>query len=169
MARAAFIARLGIPRDPKLKGTTFGFGVRGYPVVSEPELAMHFFHAAPDHAGRLEQRYVCTECNAVVDDRTKGVEVDGVVVTFTKDELETLEPKVPGKEIGIRHTISLDTIDPLWYDTKSYYLVPEHLGDSRAYSNLLQALQREKLVAVVTFVYYAKYRTGVVIPTKHGL
>lgn len=169
MIRAAFIARLGIPQDPQSKVKTFGFSVRGFPIVGEPELGLHYVHVVSTHAARLEQRWVCTECGIPVEVLEKGLVIDGRIVPLTKDELASLVPNAPGKEIGIQHTVEASAVHPFWYDNKSYYLVPEMVGDVRAYSNLLQALDREKLLAVVTFLYYDKLRTGTVEASNDGL
>jgi DNA end-binding protein Ku len=80
----------------------------------------------------------------------KGYEISPEqYVVITRDELEALDPKKT-KAIEIEDFVSLDEIDPIYFD-HPYYLGPDK-GAERAYALLVKAMEDERKVAVARFV-----------------
>jgi DNA end-binding protein Ku len=80
----------------------------------------------------------------------KGYEISPEqYVVITRDELDSLDPKKT-KAIEIEDFVSLDEIDPIYFD-HPYYLGPDK-GAERAYALLVKAMEDERKVAVARFV-----------------
>lgn len=80
----------------------------------------------------------------------KGYEVSPEqYVVITRDELEALNPKKT-RAIEIEDFVSLDEIDPIYFD-HPYYLGPDK-GAERAYALLVKAMEDERKVAIGRFV-----------------
>jgi DNA end-binding protein Ku len=80
----------------------------------------------------------------------KGYEISPEqYVVITRDELDSLDPKKT-KAIEIEDFVSLDEIDPIYFD-HPYYLGPDK-GAERAYALLVKAMDDERKVAVGRFV-----------------
>jgi DNA end-binding protein Ku len=80
----------------------------------------------------------------------KGYEISPEqYVVITRDELDSLDPKKT-KAIEIEDFVSLDEIDPIYFD-HPYYLGPDK-GAERAYALLVKAMDDERKVAVARFV-----------------
>ncbi len=84
------------------------------------------------------------------DQIVKGYEISPEqYVVITRDELDALDPKKT-KAIEIEDFVSLDEIDPIYFD-HPYYLGPDK-GAERAYGLLVKAMDDERKVAVARFV-----------------
>jgi DNA end-binding protein Ku len=84
------------------------------------------------------------------EDIVKGYEISPEqYVTITRDELEALDPKKT-RAIEIEDFVSLDEIDPIYFD-HPYYLGPDK-GAERAYALLVKAMEDERKVAIARFV-----------------
>jgi DNA end-binding protein Ku len=84
------------------------------------------------------------------EDMVKGYEISpDQYVVITRDELDALDPK-KSRAIEIEDFVSLDEIDPIYFD-HPYYLGPDK-GAERAYALLVQAMEDERKVAVARFV-----------------
>jgi len=71
-------------------------------------------------------------------------------VILSDEELSSAEPK-RSKYIEITDFVSLDQIDPVYFNT-TYYLAPEGEAAVKAYALLRQAMQESGKVAIATFV-----------------
>ena len=84
------------------------------------------------------------------EDIVKGYEISPEqYVVITRDELEALDPKKT-RAIEIEDFVSLDEIDPIYFD-HPYYLGPDK-GAERAYALLVKAMTDERKVAIARFV-----------------
>jgi DNA end-binding protein Ku len=97
-------------------------------------------------------------------DIVKGYEIEkGQYVIVTPDELESVEPS-KSRTIDIEDFVSLDEIDPVYFD-KTYYLAPApDVGAEKPYSLLLEALRSANKVAVARFVMRTKQYLAAIRP-----
>lgn len=97
---------------------------------------------------RLRQQYLCIKHGSVVerDDMVKGYEfAKDQYVQFTPEEIKALE-EVGTHAVEISEFVSIDSIDPVYYD-KSYYLAPDK-GAAKPYALLTQALKDTSRCAI---------------------
>jgi DNA end-binding protein Ku len=105
---------------------------------------------------RIQQRRFCSVEGVEVayEDLAKGYELyPGQYVMIDTDELDALDP-VATQTIDIEDFVSLDEIDPLYYDT-SYYLAPDPRG-AKAYRLLLDAMRETGRVGIARVVLRTK-------------
>jgi DNA end-binding protein Ku len=138
---------------------SISFGLVNVPVklflaVKEQRIQFHMLHDQ-DHA-RLQRKMVCSADGKEVHPEhiVKGYEVapDQYVIVHGR-ELEALAPKA-SRTIEIHDFVSVDEIDPLYYD-RAYYLAPaEHAA--KPYRLLVEAMTKSKRVAIASFVMREK-------------
>ena len=133
-----------------IAGATVSFGLVSIPVklfaATQASAGVSFNLLHKKCNTRLKQQYICPTDNEIVhrDDMVKGYEfAKDQYVTFTADELKSLEEKATGS-IDIAEFVPLTAIDPVYFD-RPYYLGPEKGGD-KAY--LLLARGKQYLVMV---------------------
>jgi len=115
---------------------------------------------------RLNRRKMEPE-HRTEEDTVKGYEYSkGEFVKVEKEELKTIEPKTT-TEMAIQECVSLDEIDPVYFET-SYYMAPEEAG-GKAYGLLYRSLQEMKLVALAQFAMHSREHVVVLRPGKKGL
>ena len=105
---------------------------------------------------RLKQQYICPTDDEIVprDDMVKGYEfAKDQYVTFTPDELKSLEEKATGS-IDIAEFVPLAAIDPVYFD-RPYYLGPEKGGD-KAYLLLAEAMRETGRAALARYAARGK-------------
>ena len=84
----------------------------------------------------------------------KGYEISpSRYVVIEPAELESLDPK-SSRTIDIEEFVSLDEIDPLYFE-KGYYLIPDK-GAEKAYALLARAMEATNRVAIARFVMRTK-------------
>ena len=84
----------------------------------------------------------------------KGYEISpSRYVVIEPAELEALDPK-SSRTIDIEEFVSLDEIDPLYFE-KGYYLIPDK-GAEKAYALLAKAMEATSRVAIARFVMRTK-------------
>jgi len=84
----------------------------------------------------------------------KGYEISpSRYVVIEPSELDALDPKA-SRTIDIEDFVSLDEIDPLYFE-KGYYLVPDK-GAEKAYALLARAMEATGRVAIARFVMRTK-------------
>jgi DNA end-binding protein Ku len=148
---------------------TIGFGLVNVPVklfsaTSPKEVRFHMVH--DKDLGRIHQKRVCSIDGEEVkwEHIVKGFEVSkGRYVTLTADEL----PHAQGKAIEIEDFVSLDEIDPIFYET-TYYLVPDK-GAAKPYALLLAAMEKTGKVGIARFVLRTKRYLAAVRPMGQAL
>jgi DNA end-binding protein Ku len=108
---------------------------------------------------RIKQKRVSSVSGEEVagDDIVKGYDLGGDrYVLVEPDELDALAPRdaMNEKTIQILDFVSLDDIDPIFYE-KAYYLAPDK-GGARPYALLARAMAETKKVAIAKVVMRTK-------------
>jgi len=128
------------------------------------------FHQLSSKTGvRIRQKRVdpSTDEEVPYEEIVKGYEVTpDRYVTIDPDELDALDPKAT-KTIDIEEFVSLDEIDPIYYD-HSYYLAPS-AGGSKAYRLLLDAMRESGKVGIGKVVLRTKQQLAALRPTGEVL
>ncbi len=152
---------------------TISFGLVSIPVKmyasAQPSAEIHFNMLHAKDGSRLRQQYVCIEEGVVVprDEMVKGYEfAKGQYVTFTQDELKTLEEADSGAA-EIVEFLPLEAIDPVYYE-KSFYLSPDR-GGAKPYALLREALLRTGRTAVGRYAARGKQYIVLIRPLHDGL
>jgi DNA end-binding protein Ku len=152
---------------------TISFGLVSIPVklfsATESSAAISFNMLHSKCGGRVKQQYICPrEDNVVVprDEMIKGYEfAKDRYVTFTPDELKTLEEKAT-QQIEIAEFVPSEKIDPVYFD-KPYYLGPEK-GADRAYRLLAEAMRRSGKTALARYAARGKQYLVQIRPLPEG-
>ncbi|MGD2135242.1 MAG: Ku protein [Gemmatimonadales bacterium] len=152
---------------------TVSFGLVSVPVklysAAESTARVSFNWLHKDCGSRLRQQYVCKQDGDVVerDDMVKGYEFSkGQYVTFTPEELKTLEQKSTDT-IDIAEFVPADQVERLYFD-KAYYLGPDK-GGERAYRLLSRALEETGLSALAKYAARGKQYLVLIRPLDDGL
>lgn len=152
---------------------TIAFGLVSIPVKMftsvSPSDGIHFNTLHKDCGTRIKQQYWCPKDEKVVgrNETIKGYEfAKGQFVTFTEDELKTVEEHSTGA-IDIQEFVPIAQIDPIYY-AKAYYLGPDQ-GAPRAYNLLAEALRRSGLCAVAKYAARGKQYLVILRPVAGGL
>ncbi len=128
------------------------------------------FHQLSSKTGvRIRQKRVdpSTDEEVPYEEIVKGYEVTpDRYVTIDPDELDSLDPKAT-KTIDIEEFVSLDEIDPIYYD-HSYYLAPT-AGGSKAYRLLLDAMRESGKVGIGKVVLRTKQQLAALRPSDDVL
>jgi DNA end-binding protein Ku len=131
---------------------TISFGLIAIPVklytATQSEGAISFNLLHKGCGSRLRQQYVCIKEGKVVerDEMVKGYEfAKDQYVQFTPEEIKALE-EVGTHAVEISEFVSVDSIDPVYYD-KSYYLAPDK-GAAKPYALLTKALAETNRCAI---------------------
>ncbi len=119
--------------------------------------------AARPGAPRFDEREVPFE------EVVKGYEVgEGQYVMVTPEELAALRPG-RSRVIEIQDFVSLDDIDPVYFD-RSYLISPQRgAGAEKPYGLLLRAMQRSRRVGIATFVLSSKAHLAAIRPRQDAL
>ena len=134
-----------------LQSVTITFGLVTIPVkmfaATNPKAGVSFnlLHSC---GSRVRQQYVCIAEEKVIprSEMVKGYEFEkDRYVTFTKEELETLEEAATGA-VEITEFVPAATIDPTYYE-KAYYLGPDK-GGAKPYRLLAEAMRQSGRSAI---------------------
>lgn len=135
---------------PIWKGAvTFGLvyiPVKLYPATEHRDIKFNHLHERCHTPVRY--RKFCPHCEVEVpaEEIVRGYEYEkGRYVVVTEEELENL-PAVGARNISLLDFVSIEEIDPVYYD-KSYYLSPAE-GGEKVYSLLREALEKSGRVGV---------------------
>jgi DNA end-binding protein Ku len=146
-----------MPRSIWTGAISFGLvnvPVKLYSAVSSKSVRFHQLHA--EDGGRVRQKRVCSVDGEEVgyDEIVKGYEIgpDRYVV-IEPAELEALDPKAT-RSIDIEDFVSLDEIDPIYFD-HPYYLAP-NTGAAKSYKLLHEAMRKSGKVAIARVVLRSK-------------
>jgi DNA end-binding protein Ku len=131
--------------------------VRAYTVLETGEGEIHLHQLHRDCHNRVRYKKVCPVHGELSPDQiVMGYE-------FAKDqyvEIEESERKnartKSDKSIEIDKFVPLDSIDPLYFEGRNYYLLPEGPGGSKPYALLKAALDAEGRCAVAQAALYGR-------------
>jgi DNA end-binding protein Ku len=142
--------------------------VKVYAAVKQQDLSFHQFEE--DTNARIRYKKVSEKTGKEVpgDRIAKGYELSkGHYVMLDPEELESFAPRAT-RTIDIEDFVSLEEIDPIYYD-HTYYLSPEGSeGAERAYSLLLAAMEKQKKVAIGRVVMRGKQYLAAIRPYAEG-
>lgn len=148
-----------------LKLSLVSVPVKAYTTTSSSagEVRLNQLHA--ECHSRINYKKTCPVHGEVPNDQiVSGYEYakDQYVVIDT-DELEKLRSE-DDKAVKIDAFIGGDTLDPIYFNGKNYYLVPEGPIGQKGYQVLLQGMREAGKVAVATVVMHGKEQIGLVRP-----
>jgi DNA end-binding protein Ku len=145
------------------------FGLVTIPVKLFSATSSHsvdFHQFAKDTGERIRYKRVAEKSGKEVEyaDIVKGHEVDdGRYVIVTPEELAAVEP-TKSRTIDIEDFVSLDEIDPIYWNN-TYYLAPAgDVGAEKPYMLLMQAMTQSKKVAIARFVMREKQYLATIRP-----
>ena len=155
-----------------IAGATVSFGLVSIPVklfaATQASAGVSFNLLHKKCNTRLKQQYICPTDDEIVprDDMVKGYEfAKDQYVTFTPDELKSLEEKATGS-IDIAEFVPLAAIDPVYFD-RPYYLGPEKGGD-KAYLLLAEAMRESGRAALARYAARGKQYLVMLRPSQDG-
>ena len=139
-----------------------GVGVRMYTATESHDIEFHTHHAGC--LGAIRQLRKCETCGEIVEyhDIVSGREVNGRLVTVTKDEQTALEEEA-GSGFEVLEFVHRSEIDPIMFEA-TYYLEPEDpksKANVEGYALLRTVLAESDRVGIVEFTYRQRTRTGV--------
>ena len=151
---------------------TISFGLVSIPVklfnaVSRKSVSFNQLDARS--GARVRQKLVSGSDGSDVarDDIVKGYNLGGdQYVTVSEDELAQLMPQAQ-RTIDLEEFVSLDEIDPVFYDS-AYYLVPEKAA-VKPYALLTAAMDRSEKVGIGRFVMRSKEYVAALRPSDGKL
>ena len=133
--------------------TSIGFGLVYIPITLHNTIKNNdigFNMLDKKTKSRVQYKKTCVDCNDKVlknEDIVKAYEIEkGQYVIFEDEELERLKSK-KDKNIIIDKFVSLEEINPIYYD-KTYYVVPESKGAEKAFYLLKEVLKKENKVGI---------------------
>ena len=142
--------------------------VKVYAAVKQQDLSFHQFEE--DTNARIRYKKVSEKTGEEVpaDRIAKGYELSkGHYVMLDPEELESFAPRAT-RTIDIEDFVSLEEIDPIYYD-HTYYLSPDGgEGSERAYALLLQAMEKQQKVAIGRVVMRGKQYLAAIRPFTEG-
>src|SRR5262245_38357442 len=153
---------------------TISFGLVNVPVKAYSAVhdhTVHFHQLEKDTGARIRYEKVSAKSGKPVpsDEIEKGFEVSkGHYVVVDDEEIADLRPRST-KAIDITDFVSLDEVDPVYYE-HTYWLVPggSETAD-RAYQLLLAAMEDARRVAIGTVVMRNKQYLAAVRPLDRAL
>jgi len=128
---------------------------------------LHEYHVGCGGAGGRKK--ICKACGKDITDAdiVKGLEVTkGQVVTFTKEELDSL-PLSTTKNIEIDRFVDAGEINPLTFDSV-YYVAPRD-GSDNAFNLFAEGLKQLKKVAIGKVAIAQRENLCVIRPNNGGL
>ena len=112
----------------------------------------------------IHQEKHCQTCGREVesDELVKGYETaTGQFVVLSQQEIDRVkEPFAANKAVELLHFVSLDDIDPLFFD-KPYYISPGETS-LKAYYTLLNALEITNKVGIANVFLYSKQQIAII-------
>jgi DNA end-binding protein Ku len=150
------------------------FGLVSVPVQAinarDPRHSDIHFHQlhAPDHR-RIRYEKVCPVHGTVSNDEiVSGYEYrKGKYIEIEPEELDAVRTKAE-RALTINSFIEPAQIDPILFDGRMYYLVPDGPAAEEPYAVIVEAMEREQSWGVGQVVFSGKDQLAVVRPT-HGV
>ena len=123
--------------------------VKGYNAVQSGGGEIHFHQLHEPCNSRIRYTKVCPIHGQVPNDEiVSGYEYSkDQYVVVDRDELAELRPDEE-KAINLETFVSPDEVDPIYFDGRAYYLVPDGAVARRPYSLLYEAMFRSKRYGV---------------------
>lgn len=128
----------------------------------------HLLHA-PDHQ-RIHYAKVCPTHGEVPNDEiVQGYEVSkGKYVEFAKDELTELRGELD-RALSIEAFVPPEAVDPLYFDGRTYYLLPADNHGNEPYALLSRAMSRRQRWGLSKIVFSGREQLALVHPVGDTL
>jgi DNA end-binding protein Ku len=142
--------------------------VRLFTATSPKSVSFHLLHAKDN--SRIQQKIYCPADDKIIDrsELVRGFEIEkGRYVTFTDEELKSLEATGGDHTIEISEFIPLSEVDPVYFEN-SYYLGCE-TGSAKAYRLLAEAMAQAARVALASYTMRGKEHLVLIRPYSKGL
>jgi DNA end-binding protein Ku len=120
--------------------------IKLYTATEEKDVHFNMLHAEDN--SRIKQKRFCAEEDVEVsnDEIVKGYEITpGRYVTIEEEDFAKV-PISSSRQIEIQEFVSLEQIDPIYYQ-KTYYLEPEEVG-IKPFALLMKTLEETERVAI---------------------
>lgn len=146
------------------------FGLVSFPVQSfnamnreQSDIHFHQLHAQCHH--RIRYIKACPVHGEVTNDEfVRGYEYQpGKYVEVSQEELDELRTKSE-RALAVDTFIPPDAIDPLYFDGRMYYLLPDGAAAEEAYQVLLAAMQHQSVYGVGQVVLSGKQQLVLLRP-----
>jgi DNA end-binding protein Ku len=155
-----------------LRNATITFGlvsipVRFYTATKSEDIHFNLLHESC--GSRVNRKWWCPHHEKIVDsdELIRGYALSkGKYVTFTDDEIETLETD-DNRALDIVEFLTLDQIDPVFFE-KAYFLGPAP-GGGKTYKLLSTAMKKEGKVALASWVASGREHLVVIRPYEDGI
>ncbi|HEV3363229.1 MAG TPA: Ku protein [Acidimicrobiia bacterium] len=143
--------------------------VKLYAAIHPQGLSFHQFQEGTNSRVRNKRVSEKTGREVAYDDIVKGYEVEkGHYVMVEPEELAEFNPRAT-RTIDIEDFVSLDEIDPIYYDN-TYFLAPDDSeGARKAYALLLKAMEEQGKVAIGRLVMRNKQYLSAIRPLDGAL
>jgi DNA end-binding protein Ku len=141
------------------------FSVQAVNALSKTGGDIHFHQLhAPCHS-RIRYKKVCPIHGEVSQDEiVSGYEYErGQYVRFDKEELDEARPESE-RALSIDTFIEPDTIDPIYLDGRTYYLIPNGAEAQEPYVLFREAMKREKRFGVGHAIMFGREQLVIVRP-----
>lgn len=159
-----------MPRSMWRGSVTFGLvhiPVQMFSAVQDKTVRFH--RLTEDGGCRLRTKLYCPDSGKEYDfgQAARGFEVaPDQYVLIDDEELASLRPEA-GHAIEIQDFVSLDEIDPVYYE-RPYYLGPAE-GGARPYRLLVEAMEQARKVGIARFVLRDKQHLAALRVSQGGL
>lgn len=143
------------------------FGVEAYNAVDREASDIRFHQLHAECHSRIRYQKVCPIHGEVSNDEiVSGYEHGkGKYVAIDPAELDALRSDRT-RSLKIDAFISRDTVDPLYFDGRMYYLLPDGEGAEESYAVMVTAMEREERYGVGQVVFSGKEQLVLVRPIE---
>jgi DNA end-binding protein Ku len=138
--------------------------VKLYSAVARRDISLREIRESD--GARIRHRRVAegTEEEVPYESIVKAFEItSGNYVPLSKEEMASLSPE-KSRTIAVQDFVDLDQIDPIYFNSP-YYLGPAE-GAEKAYSLLVEALEKSGKVAIARFVFRNKEHLATIRPAN---
>jgi DNA end-binding protein Ku len=149
---------------------TFGlvsFPVQAMNALNREQSDIHFHQLHATCHNRIHYQKVCPLHGEVSSDEiVSGYEYKkGKYVEIESEELDALRTERE-RALTIDAFLEPDAIDPLYFDGRMYYLLPDGAGAEESYAVVAEAMEREEKVGVGQVVFSGKDQIVLVRPLQ---
>lgn len=143
------------------------FPVEAFNALNRQDSDIHFHQLHAKCHRRIQYEKVCPVHGPVKGDEiVKGYEVSrGKYVEFDPDELSALRTERE-KGLQVDAFLSPETIDPLYFDGRMYYVLPAGKSSEKAYDVVLKAMELEEQYGVGRIVMSGKDQVVLLRPMR---
>lgn len=146
------------------------FGLVSFPVeavnaVNREASDIHFHQLHAQCHNRIHYKKVCPVHGEVPNDEiVSGYEYEkGKYIEIKPDELDALRSE-SDRALKIDAFVSPETIDPLYFDGRMYYLMPAETAAQESYRVLAEAMKEENCYGVGQMIFSGKDQLALVRP-----